>query len=234
MTDTGGECKLLRDSPTRQRFAAKGNGSLGWTYHGISFCLPAALVPPGPGRGSPWLWVLPAASSASPSPWNHTQKPPLSHLVHAFQLSFRCNLRSDVDILAANLKYLGLNFQRCQSLCLVGKVCGGHETLMSPQKSNFYIWNTQFMHLSEILAICSWIQLKLGIFKSVYVNISLELWLKLLEDILTPVHGELLTVIKNTVRRKQQQVKLPSQKAQVCFEGSVDIHHKPQSFPRGP
>lgn len=89
------------------------------------------------------------------------------------------------------------------------------------------------MHLSEILVICCWIQLKLGIFKSVYVNISLELWLKLLEDILTPVHGELLTVIKNTVRRKQQQVKLPSQKAQVCFEGSVDIHHKTQPFPRG-
>lgn len=65
------------------------------------------------------------------------------------------------------------------------------------------------------------------------MNISLEVCLKLLGDILTVVHGELLMVIKNTVRRKQQQVKLPSQKAQVCFEGSVDIHHKPRSFPRG-
>lgn len=111
---TGAERKSLQDSPVRQRFAA--NGSLGWRYCGMFFCLPAALVPPAPGRGSPWLRVLPAASSASPSPWNHTQKPPLSHLVHAFQLSFRCNLSSDIDILAANLKYLGLNFQRCQSL----------------------------------------------------------------------------------------------------------------------
>lgn len=65
------------------------------------------------------------------------------------------------------------------------------------------------------------------------MNISLEVCLKLLGDILTAIHGELLMVIKNTVRRKQQQVKLPSQRAQVCFEGSVDIHHKPQSFPRG-
>lgn len=65
------------------------------------------------------------------------------------------------------------------------------------------------------------------------MNICLEVCLKLLGDTLTVIHGELLMVIKNTVRRKQQQVKLPSQKAQVCFEGSVDIHHKPRSFPRG-
>lgn len=91
----------------------------------------------------------------------------------------------------------------------------------------------EFVHLSEIPGIYCWIQLKLGVFKTLCVNISLEVCLKLLGDILAVIHGELLMVIKNTVRRKQQQVKLPSQKAQVCFEGSVDIHHKPQSFPRG-
>lgn len=91
----------------------------------------------------------------------------------------------------------------------------------------------QFLHPSEILGICCWTQLQVGIFKSVYVNISLEVCLKLLGDILTVIHRELLVIIKNAVRRKRQQVKLPSQKAQVCFEGSVDIHHKPQSFPRG-
>lgn len=65
------------------------------------------------------------------------------------------------------------------------------------------------------------------------MNISLEIRQKVLGDIITVIHRELLMVIKSTVRRKQQQVKLPSRKAQVCLEGSVDIHHKPRSFPRG-
>lgn len=53
---------------------------------------------------------------------------------------------------------------------------------------------------------------------------------------LTASHGELLLVIKikkKTMKIKQQQVKLPSQKALVCFKESVDILHKLQSCPTG-
>lgn len=81
-------------------------------------CPPARLQPPchqHQAEGHP------GSEGSLPPPQLHLlhgmthRNPPLPHLIYAFQLIFRSNLSSDVATLAASLKYLGLNFQRCQS-----------------------------------------------------------------------------------------------------------------------